>query len=90
MRDLKDFYVKNNQDEKRIYYRLTPVIFPEDDFTYKATKLVTSTSIAQKQEYQLTYKDIHQMYEDGFFTIEQYEFERVEALVSMQTADVKE
>jgi len=90
MRDLKDFYVKNKQDEKRIYYRLTPVIFPENDFTYKATKLVTSAHVAKKQEYQLTYKDIRQMYEDGFYTIEQHEFERVEALVSMQAAEVKE
>jgi hypothetical protein len=90
MRDLKDFYVKNKQEEKRIYFRLSPVVFPENDFTYKATKVVTSEEGAEKEEYQLTYKDILNMYEEGFYTIEQHEFERAEALSRLQTADLKE
>lgn len=89
MRDLKDFYVKNKQAEKRIYFRLTPVVFPETDFTYKATRVVTSEEGAEKEEYQLTYRDILKMYEEGFYTIEQHEYERAEALVSLQTADLK-
>ena len=90
MRDLKDFYVKNKQAEKRVYFRLTPVMFPENDFTYKATKVVCSEEGTVKEEYQLTYKDILKMYEEGFYTIEKHEFERAEALIRLQTADLKE
>lgn len=84
MRNLENFYVKNAQDDKQVYFRLSPVVFPENDFTYDALKVVRRDGQAQLEEHKLTYKDIMKMYEDGFYTIEKHEFERAEALASQE------
>jgi hypothetical protein len=81
---LEDFYVKNVLGDSQIYFRLKPIIFPENEFTYEGTEILTKEGHANIENHELTYRDILRMYEDGFHTIEQEEFERVQALASNQ------
>ncbi|MDF9797648.1 hypothetical protein OKW21_002911 [Catalinimonas alkaloidigena] len=85
MRHLEDFYVKNTMGDSKIYYRLKPIIFPENEFTYLGTEILTKEGEGNIENHELTYRDILQMYEDGFYTIEREEFERVQAMVSEET-----
>lgn len=84
MHNLENFYVKNTQDNKQVYFRLSPVIFPKNDFTYDALKVVQKSDHTRIEEHKLTYRDIMKMYEDGFYTIEKYEFERAKASANQQ------
>jgi len=87
MRKLDNFYVKNKLKDKQVFFRLSPVIIPEDDFTYNAKKITRTEEDAYVHKFKLTYRDILKMYEEGFYTIEKYEFDRAEALAeeTMQT-----
>ena len=80
MRDLEKFYVKNTQEGKEVYFRLSPVIYPENDFTYQALKVISDNKNTQMEKHMLTYRDIIKMYEEGYYTIEKHEFEVAEAL----------
>lgn len=89
MRHLEDFYVKNILGDSKIYFRLKPIIFPENEFTYLGTEILTKEGEANIENHELTYRDILQMYEDGFYTIEREEFERVQALVNTEKEEVQ-
>jgi len=84
MRYLEDFYVKNVLGEVQVFYRLKPIVFPENEFTYLGTEIMTKEGHAYIDNHELTYRDILQMYEDGFHTIDREEFERVQALVDCE------
>lgn len=86
---MENFYVKNKQDDKQVYFRLSPVIFPENDFTYDALKLVSKEGNIRVEAHKLTYRDIMKMYEEGFYTIERHEFERIEALAKQQLEETE-
>ncbi len=84
MRYLEDFYVKNILDDSQVFFKLKPIIFPENEFTYEGTEILTKEGNANIENHELTYHDILQMYEAGFYTIEQEEFERAQALAYAQ------
>jgi len=89
MRNLENFYVKNVLGETHIYFRLKPIVFPENEFTYEGTEIHRKAGETVVETYNLTYRDILRLYEDGYHTIEREEFERVEAQVSQAFDDVE-
>lgn len=90
MRNLEDFYVKNILGDTKVFIRLKPVIFPENEFTYEGTEVYSKDGQRGIEKHELTYKDILKMYEEGFYTIEKDEFDRAEALASIQMKEVVE
>lgn len=82
---MENFYVKNTTDKTKIYLKLKPILFPDSEFTYEGTEIITEEGRWETETYPLTYHDLLKMYEAGFHTIEKEEFERAEALLKLNT-----
>ncbi|MFP4091839.1 MAG: hypothetical protein ACLFUB_19045 [Cyclobacteriaceae bacterium] len=81
MRNLEDFYVKNEAGQLKVFVRLKPIVFTENDFSYEGTEIFSQAGDWKVETHELSYLDILQMYEAGFHTIEREEYERAEALL---------
>lgn len=82
---MKDFYVKNTTDTSKIYVKLKPILFSENEFTYEGVEIVAVEGKWEMDKHNLTYHDLLDMYEEGFHTIDQDEYERAEAWMKLST-----
>lgn len=80
---MKDFYVKNTTDTSKVYFKLKPILFSESEFTYEGIEIVAVEGRWEIGKHHLTYHDLLDMYEEGYHTIDQDEYERAEAWVKM-------
>lgn len=79
---MKKLYVKNSKEQKNIYRKLVALPCPDGDFTFNSTNIIAEGDHWQMDQYNITYRDLLTMYEDGYYTIEKEEFERAEALLN--------
>lgn len=84
MQSSDDFFVKNILEGKKIYLRLSPVSFPKDKFTYRVEKVISASGSTVIEDRCFTYDDILHLYDEGFHSVDQYEFERVKAQANIK------
>ncbi len=82
---MEDFYVKNTNEKIKVYLKLKPILFPDNEFTFEGTEIVAEEGKWGTETYPLTYQDLLKMYEAGFHTIEKDEFDRVEAMMKLSS-----
>lgn len=82
---MEDFYVKNTNEKIKVYLKLKPILFPDNEFTFEGTEIVAEEGKWETETYSLTYQDLLKMYEAGFHTIDKDEFDRVEAMMKMSS-----
>ena len=74
---MERIYVKNSEGERKIYVKLEPIYHPYDKLSYEGTEIIAKGGRWRADTYELTYRDLQRMYEEGFHTIEPEEFEGV-------------
>lgn len=68
-------YLKCIFEDGLVYFKITILENPQDDYAYEGTELIFEDSTWSIDYYDLTPDDIEEMYEDDFCNISKEEFD---------------
>ncbi len=71
-------YLKKAFSDGTVYYKIDPITEPEDEYIYEATEIAIEEETMGRDEFELSKEDLDEMYQDGFKSITQAEFDKIE------------
>ena len=77
---MSTIYLKKQFKDGTVYYKVDPILDPEDEYVYDAVEITIETAdeTSGRDEFELTAEDLKEMYSDGFKEIPAAEFEKAE------------
>lgn len=77
---MEQLYLKNTNNEGLIYIKINPVYSSEDEFIFEGLEITTEKGGWEMEECELSREDLEKMYDEGFITIDQDEYEKIFAI----------
>jgi len=72
-------YLKKEFSDGMVYYKIDPISEPEDEYIYEAIEIAVEEETMGRDEFELTQEDLDEMCQDGFESVAQADFDKIEA-----------
>lgn len=77
---MERLYLKNTHKKGLVYLKINPVYSSDDEFIFEGLEISTEEGSWEMEEYELSREDLEKMYDEGFITIDEDEYEKIFAI----------